>query len=195
MVSLKAGLGLVPRAFPHQFAWVLNSPLRNLLIAPQTLVARIPLRSTDTILELGPGAGYFSLALADAVPEGHLELVDVQPEMLAKARARLSAHRYARAGFTVADAGVDLPFESGSFDVAVLVAVLGEVGDTARCLQSLAQVTRAGGILAVHEGWPDPDRISLPVLETLVTPHGFTLEQIDGPSWNYTAIFRRQSNS
>lgn len=57
---------------------------------------------TDRILELGPGSGYFSAKLAAAVPEGHLELLDIQPQMLAKARALLTAAGYANVGYTVA---------------------------------------------------------------------------------------------
>lgn len=181
----------VPRAFPHQLAWLLNNRLRGRLLSPETLVSRIPLTPRNRILELGPGSGYFSIALAAAVPEGHLELVDVQPQMLAKARARLTARGFANVGYTAADAGGALTFAPASFDGAVLVHVLGEVEAQARCLGSLAALIKPGGFLAIHEGWPDPDRIPRPALERMVPPHGFVLDRIDGPNWNYTAIFRR----
>ena len=132
----------MPRAFPHQFAWLLNNPVRGLLLSPRTLLGRIPLRPTDRIVELGPGSGYFSLALSAAVPQGHLELVDLQPEMLAKARRRLTARGHSNVGYTAADAGTPLPLAAASFDVAVLVHVLGEVGDQAQCLRSLASVLK-----------------------------------------------------
>lgn len=181
----------VPRAFPHQFAWLLNNPVRGLLLSPRTLVARIALRPTDRVLELGPGSGYFSLALATAVPQGWVELVDLQPEMLAKARRRLQARGVRNVGYTAADAGFTLPLKPDCFDVAVLVAVLGEVADPVQCIQSLASALRSGGRLAIHEGWPDPDRIPLPVLGRLVAAHGFELDRLEGTKWNFTAVFRR----
>lgn len=181
----------MPRAFPHQLAWLLNNPVRGLLLSPRVLLSRIPLRPTDRIVELGPGSGYFSLALSAAVPQGHLELVDVQPEMLAKARRRLTAQARANVGYTVADGGKPLPLAPARFDVAVLVHVLGEVEDQSQCLRSLAAVLRPGGLLVLHEGVPDPDRIELSALTPLVAVHGFTLDEVAGPSWNYTARFRR----
>ncbi len=35
---------------------------------------------------MGPGPGFFSIDVARAIPEGRLELVDIQIEMLQKAR-------------------------------------------------------------------------------------------------------------
>lgn len=179
------------RAFPHQLAWLLSNPVRGLLLSPRTLLNRIPLRPTDRIVELGPGPGYFSLAFSAAVPEGHLELVDLQPEMLAKARRRLAARGCTNVGYTVADAGKPLPIAPGSFDVAVLVHVLGEVEDQSQCLRSLASVLKPGGVLVLHEGVPDPDRIPIAKLVSLVGAHGFSLDRTEGPAWNYTARFRR----
>lgn len=185
----------MPRAFPHQLAWLLNNPVRGILLSPRTLLSRIPLRPTDRIVELGPGSGYFSLALSAAVPEGHLELVDLQPQMLAKARQRLVAQGRSNVGYTVADAGTPLPLAAESFDVAVLVHVLGEVEDQAQCLRSLASVLKPGGVLVLHEGVPDPDRIPIAKLVSLVQGHEFSLDRIEGPAWNYTALFRRAAVS
>jgi len=117
--------------------------------------------------------------------------VDLQPEMLAKARRRLTALGRANLGYTVADAARPLPLAAGSFDAAVLVQVLGEVEDRSQCLRSLASVLKPGGVLALHEGVPDPDRIPIPELVLLVEAHGFSLDRIEGPTWNYTALFRR----
>ena len=185
----------MPRAFPHQLAWLLNNPVRGLLLSPRTLLSRLPLRPTDRVVELGPGSGYFSLALSAAIPEGHLELVDLQPEMLAKARRRLTAQGRSNVSYTVADAGSPLSLPPASFDLALLVHVLGEVGDPSQCLRSLAGVLKPGGVLAVHEGVPDPDRISIAKLVSLVGAHGWSLDRVEGPSWNYTALFRRSAVS
>jgi len=92
----------------------------------------------------------------------------------------------------VADAGNPLPLASASFDVALLVHVLGEVEDPSQCLRSLAGVLKPGGVLALHEGVPDPDRIPIATLVSLVGDHGFSLDRVEGPRWNYTALFRRQ---
>ena len=79
--------------YPHQFAFLLLNPLRGLILRPRTLVTRLHLRDHFRVLELGPGPGYFSAAVARAVPRGNLVLIDIQREMLEKARRRLSRAR------------------------------------------------------------------------------------------------------
>ncbi len=107
------------------------------MISPETFANRLTLSASSRILELGPGSGYFSAALAARIPQGRLELFDVQPEMLAKAERRLRAGGFQNVGYTVGDAGKDLPFPDGRFDMAVLASVLGEVPHQGRCLSSL----------------------------------------------------------
>ena len=178
--------------FPHWMSWLLDNPLRALFITPQALADRIPIRPTDRILEIGPGPGYFSLELARRIPQGHLELLDVQPQMLEKVRRKLGDALIRNVGFTVADAGKPLPLAKGSFDVAVMVTVLGEVSDPGVALESLRDVIKPNGILAIHEHLPDPDIIPLEWLRRVVTARGFSELKVTGPSWNYTAVFRRE---
>jgi tRNA A58 N-methylase Trm61 len=75
--------------YPHEFAFLLLIPLRSLLLTPRKLVARLHLTETSRVLELGRGPGFFSVGVARNVPRGHLCLVDLQREMLEKARRRL----------------------------------------------------------------------------------------------------------
>lgn len=53
-------------------------PLRNLIQSPKKLIKKLDIRSDYNILELGPGAGFFSVEFARAVPNGKLILVDIQ---------------------------------------------------------------------------------------------------------------------
>ena len=173
--------------FPHQFSWLIDSPLRRLVLSPETLVKRLPLTDSSRVLELGPGSGYFSAALAARIPRGRLELFDLQPEMLAKAGRKLRAGGHQNIGYTTGNAGEDLPFPDGHFDVAFLSSVLGEVPDQGRCLRSLHRVLCPTGTLAVHESIPDPDLIRFGTLQGLVEHQGFRFLHRWGRPWNYTA--------
>jgi len=178
--------------FPHQASWLIDNPLRRLLLTPAKLAARLPLTKSSKVLEVGPGSGYFSVELSRRVPQGWLELLDLQPEMLAKARRKLRRAGMRHVGYTVANASNPLPFLDETFDIAVLVAVLGEVPNAESSLGELFRVLRDGGTLAIHEHVPDPDRIEFPALRTLAESLGFNLDSRWGPTWNYTATFRRQ---
>jgi predicted O-methyltransferase YrrM len=62
------------------------------------VIDKIGLSPSDRVLELGPGPGYFSVELARRIPEGRLESLDLQPEMLAKARRALDGAGYGHVG-------------------------------------------------------------------------------------------------
>ena len=195
-MSLVGVRGVLARAlgrgyFPHQLSWLIDNPLRRLLLTPPQLADRLALTESSQVLEVGPGSGYFSAELARRVPQGRLELLDLQPEMLAKAQRRLEEKGCRQVGYTTHDASERFPFPDESFDVAVLVAVLGEVPNSESCLHELFRVMRRGGVLAIHEHVPDPDRIPLVELRPMVEACGFRFRQCRGPRWNYTATFDR----
>jgi len=167
-------------------------PLRRIVLSPETLVASLHLRVSSRVLEIGPGPGFFSVAVARAIPNGRLELVDIQGEMLQKARRRLRRAGVTNAGFTQANASA-LPFRPGAFDVAFLVAVLGEVPDQNACLSAIADALRPGGLLSVAELPGDPDALTEQRLRPLT--QGTGLEYLESVRRQHAlpASFRRQA--
>src|ERR1051325_3476977 len=81
------------KVFPHQLSRLIDNPLRRLLLSPRTLVNRLDLSETSRVLEVGPGSGYLSVELAERIPRGELVLLDLQPEMLSKARRKVESMR------------------------------------------------------------------------------------------------------
>ncbi len=75
--------------FPHQLSWLIDNAARRLIISPSTLADRLSLTAASRVLEIGPGSGFFSSEIAKRIPHGRLELFDLQPEMLTKARLKL----------------------------------------------------------------------------------------------------------
>ena len=176
--------------FPHELSFFLELPWRRLVLQPRKLVARLGLTATSRVLEVGAGSGYYSAGVARAVREGHLELLDLQPEMLSKARRKLEAEGLQNVGYTPADAG-RLPFDEGSFDVLFLVAVLGEVADRRAFLREARRVLRPGGLLSVSEHLPDPDFSPCAEVRRLVEREGFEFFERHGARWWYTVNFKK----
>lgn len=181
--------------YPHWAAVFLNNPVRRSLGRPGVVAEALSLDGTERVLEIGPGPGYFSVELARRLPSGRLDLFDLQPQMLDKARKQLERNGFDVVGFHAGDAGGDLPFADASFDVAFLAAVIGEVPDKAACIHSLARVLRPGGLLAFVEYFPDPDRVSAAELRELVGPHGFAFASSQGTTWRDVVCFRRLPDS
>jgi ubiquinone/menaquinone biosynthesis C-methylase UbiE len=176
------------KVFPATRARSLLNPLRRLIQSPTRTVGRMALARTDRVLEIGCGPGYFSRAIAAAVPEGSLVLFDLQLAMLELARQRLPS--LANVYFTQGDAS-SLHFSNASFNAALLVLVLGEVPDRDRCIAEVARVLAPGGSVTFAESRRDSDFIPSRELQVLGEKHGLELSEKRGLGWEYTARFRK----
>jgi len=176
--------------YPSQISFLLNSPFRRLILSPQKLADRLHLKENFKVLEIGPGPGYFSVEVARRIPQGHLELFDLQEEMLEKAHRKIEAARLHNVGFTQGNA-INLPYDENEFDVVFLVAVLGEVSNKERCLGAIYRVLKPSGLLSITEQPGDPDFLPLPVVRSLAEKQGFEFVESYGKKKNYTANFRK----
>jgi ubiquinone/menaquinone biosynthesis C-methylase UbiE len=169
-----------PSPFPHQATFLLDNPLRRVVMRPGRIVDALGLIGAERVLELGPGPGFFSVEIARQLTDGRLDLFDLQPEMLEKARRRLARAGFIDVGFTSGQASQEFPFPDNAFDVAFLAAVIGEVPDQQACIRSLSRVLKPGGRLVFVEMFLDPDRLSVPQLRDLAEPAGFEFSHATG---------------
>ena len=186
--NITRGLTQAGSLFPHPMAFTLLIPLRALLLSPAELLRRLHPTADSRILEVGCGPGYFSPALARAVPQGELVLADIQPEMLAIARRRLQKLHLANVAYHLCD-GHHFPFADSSFDRIVLVTVLGEVRDHSAYLHEFARLLKDDGLLSISETAGDPDKLDQQELIALLATHGFTPVRQYGNRRNYTVNF------
>lgn len=177
--------------FPHEMSFILEWRWRNLLLSPQELVKRLPLKKDANVLEAGAGSGFYSVAVARAVPNGKLELFDLQKEMLDKARRKMESAGLENVGYTVADGNGRISFDDGSFDIVFMVTVLGEVKEQESLIREINRVLRQGGVLSVSEHLPDPDFVSAGKLRRLLENNGFRFLRRLGRSWAYTANYEK----
>ena len=185
--SVKSALGR--GVFPHEISFFLELPWRNFTLSPQKLFARLHLTPTSHVLEVGAGSGFYSVEIARRIPDGHLEVLDLQPEMLKKAQQKLEAQGLSNVSYTLADAR-QLTFAAGMFDVIVLVTVLGEVADQRAFLSEAHRVLKPQGIISISEHLPDPDFSPFAKVKDLVEREGFAFFEHFGTKWSYTANFK-----
>ena len=164
---------LRPRACPYSLAGALEVPGRRLVAAPERVLDAIGVRAGETVLEIGPGTGFYSIEAARRVgARGRLICLDVQPEMLQHTRRRLRASSI-EADFVQADACA-LPLRSASIDHVLLITVLGEIPDRPAALAEIGRVLHPGGHLSVAEQFPDPDFVTRRTLRRQLSAAGFT---------------------
>ena len=140
-------------AFPHEFAWLIDNPVRRLFVTPETLVRRLDLPPSADVLEIGPGSGFFTLSLAGAARG--VTVTDTQPEMLQLTRKKATSAGISNIRYVAANASGQLPFHGETFDAAVLVTVLGDVPQPDACLRELHRIPRPRGWVAIHEHLPE----------------------------------------
>ena len=99
------------------------------------------------VLEIGGGTGANLTCYGPAV--GSLTVTEPEPPMLRRLERRVREQRPATR--VLRAPAEDLPFEDGSFDVAVSTLVLCGVGDQPRALRELRRVLRPGGRLLFLE--------------------------------------------
>jgi SAM-dependent methyltransferase len=179
---------LYPGPMPHAVRWVLLLPRGKQ--SPEHLRAVLAPRAGERMLEIGPGIGVYSLPIATALaPDGGLEAIDVQAEMLADL-SRRAATAGVRNITTVHGDAQRLPYPDASFDAAYIVEVLGEIPDPAAALRELRRVLKPGGRLIVGEAIFDPDYVRLSKLRRLAEAAGLSFAERRGSWHSYWARFQ-----
>lgn len=169
----------------------LLNPLRSIFMPARKTLERFDLAEGRTVLEVGPGPGYYTIEASRIVGEsGRVLSLDIQRGMIKRLTARLQ------------DAGVDanvrpivgdamhLPLRSGMVDRVYLVTVLGEIPEPPAALAELRRVLAHGGLLAIDETMRDPDYVRVDALRKMCADAGFTQIAHHRSLLGYTALFR-----
>lgn len=72
----------IAQVMGHQGMMWLERATRAIEEQPQQAVQELELNPDDVVADIGAGTGYFSFRIAEAIPEGKVYAVDIQPEML-----------------------------------------------------------------------------------------------------------------
>ena len=141
------------RVCPWWLGYLLASPIRRLMHDPAKILAPY-VREGMTVLEPGPGMGFFTLELARRVgASGRVIAVDLQPKMLEglKRRAaraglleRLEARPAAADSLGVADL-------AGAVDFVLAFAVVHELPNAGPFFAQAAAALKPGGALLLAE--------------------------------------------
>jgi ubiquinone/menaquinone biosynthesis C-methylase UbiE len=163
--------------------------------APHPFITRARLREIldprpgERLLEVGPGTGYYALPVAEWLsPDGRLDVLDVQQEMLDHTLRRAREHDIANITPRLADAR-ELPYADDSFDGAYLVTVLGEIPDQEAALQELERVVKPSGRIVVGELFGDPHMVTRSALTARAEAAGLRVDRtLGGVLWHFTRL-------
>ncbi len=122
----------------------------TLQIVGETLAEAADVRAGERVIDVAAGNGNATLAAARRFAD--VTSTDYVPHLLEKGAARALAEGL-NVAFQAADAEA-LPFEDGSFDVAMSTFGVMFAPDAQRCASELARVVRPGGRIALASWTP-----------------------------------------
>jgi ubiquinone/menaquinone biosynthesis C-methylase UbiE len=141
------------RVCPWWIGYLLISPLRRLASSPKKILAPF-IHEGQTVLEPGPGMGFFTLELARRVgSSGRVIAIDIQQRMLdgLKRRAakaglqdRIDARRNSPNSLGIGDL-------SGRVDFTLAFAMVHELPDPARFFREVAAASKPGALVLLAE--------------------------------------------
>jgi cyclopropane fatty-acyl-phospholipid synthase-like methyltransferase len=169
MRSLLAACGLVlaansvsaqsPQDHPHTFrdagrwAQVFDDPERDAWQKPREVIQALALEPGAHVADLGAGTGYFTVRLANVLPEGRVYAVDIETDMVRYLESR--AQREGLRNVTALKGQPDDPRLPGPVDLVLLVDVYHHIGDRTRYFRNLSRSLRPGGRVAIVDFRPD----------------------------------------
>jgi len=156
---------------PAWLSWLVDNPFSA--GRTRTTLHQLELSKGLAVLDAGCGPGRLSVPIAVAVGgTGRVVAMDIQPEMLRRARAKAEAASVSNIEFVGAGLG-EGKLPASAFDRALLVTVLGEVPDRVAALKEIYRALKPGGFLLVSEVIGDPHYQSASSVARMAEGQGF----------------------
>jgi ubiquinone/menaquinone biosynthesis C-methylase UbiE len=138
---------------PWWLGYALISPIRRLIQNPRKMLVPY-IREGMTVLEPGPGMGFFTLELARLVgSSGRVVAVDIQPKMIAvlKRRAQKAGLADRLDARVAAGNSMNLGDLAGKVDFTFIYAVVHELPEYQNFFREIAAASKPGAGLYISE--------------------------------------------
>lgn len=189
-ISLRVACHTQPRPMPHQFASVLDHPLRMKYRNPVETLGIFGFTPGMTVLDLGCGTGTFTVEMARLVGEqGIVHAVDLQQPLVEQTRRRVTEAGLADRVQLHCAGAYQLPLADDSVDLAVLIAALPQIPNKLLALAELNRVLKPDARLAISEELPDPAYVPPITTGNWLTEAGFCFGGQSGTFFCYSMIF------
>ena len=177
---------------PVWLTWLLDPPFPGgVSHRTRKTIDLLDLQSGMHVLDAGCGPGRLSIPMAKIIDqEGMVTAMDIQEGMLQRVRVRAEKENLTNIKFIRGGLGEGV-LDTGEYDRAVLITVLGEIPDQGEALRELYSALRAGGFLLIEETIRDPHFQTLSTVMGLAGPIGFVKKRFCGSRFSYTLILEK----
>lgn len=172
----------IAKVVGHQAIGWLERVARGEEENPARAVELLKLKPDDIVADIGAGSGYYTFLLAQAVPEGKVIAVDIQPEMLqfidARRRDRQIENIETHQGRID---HVDLPRES--LDAALIVDAYHEFSHPWEMMSSITRALRHRGRVYLFEYRAEDPEVPIKALHKMTEAQAIKEMEAVGLNW------------
>jgi SAM-dependent methyltransferase len=180
-------------------AW-LERPEREREEAPSKAITALDIRAGQVVADVGAGSGYYTRRLAEKVgPTGKVFATDLQPQMIALLKARVTKERLTQVEVVQA-AETDPRLPAGQLDLILMVDVYHELARPQEMLRQLRGALKPDGRLVLIEfrkedaGVPirEDHKMSVREARLELEAEQYRFDRvIDVLPWQHILVFRR----
>jgi len=171
---------------------LIDNPIRRKFIQkPETVAKRMNLEPGMIVVEIGPGKGSYTKALAKSVlPDGKVYAIDIQESIIKRLKKRIEKEKIENIIPKIDDA-YNLSLEDESVDRVLMIACLPEIPDPIRVLKEIKRVLKPNGLVSLSEMLPDPDYPRRKTEKKWAKKAGFELDAQFGNWFIYQLNFKK----
>lgn len=179
---------------PSFMTRLIDNPIRRKFIQkPEKVAERMRLKPGMIIIEIGPGKGSYTKALAkNILPDGKVYALDIQESIIIRLKKRIEKEGITNIIPKIDDA-YNLSFEDESVDRVLMIACLPEIPDPIRVLKELKRVLKPDGLISLSEMLPDPDYPRRKTEKKWAEEAGFDLDEQFGNWFIYQLNFKKKT--
>ena len=137
---------------------LIDNPFRRRLIQkPELIAERMQLKPGMTVVEIGPGKGSYTKAIAKKIqPNGKVFAIDIQESIINRLKKKIKKENIQNIIPKIEDA-YNLSFEDESVDRIFAITCLPKIPDPIRALREFKRILKPDGIISLSELFLDPD--------------------------------------
>ena len=172
---------------------LIDNPIRRRFIQrPEVIAERMNLKPGMVVVEIGPGTGSYTIAIAERIlPDGVVYAVDVQESIVERLKKRVEREGIMNIYPKIEDA-YNLSFGDNSVDRVVAIACLPEIPEPLRVLRECYRILKPDGLVCLSEVFPDPDYPRRRTEKRWADEAGFELDKEFGNWFTYQLNFRKR---
>ena len=192
-VVLRAIRRIYPFPIPGFMTRLIDNPVRRRFIQnPAVIAHRMKLAPGMIVVEIGPGKGTYTKAIAEKVlPDGKVYAIDIQEYIIDRLQQMV-----AKEGLTNIIPKIDnahnFSFADESIDRVIAIASLPEIPEPIMVLREVKRILKPDGLLSLSELAIDPDYPLRRTVRQWATEAGFTIECEYGNWFTYQLNFRKR---